>query len=144
MMQTLIPFVPITWLSFLYQNKSHGQVLQQQNGEIYSSVLWREILQFPRAETLGVSVSLLLLWLKIFWQKKIKREEVYFRPQLKVQSILVDKSIQSKLFILLHLQWEAESNESVCLVQFPLPMYTVQDPSQGMMPPTVGGASHIN
>ena len=37
MMETLIPFVPITWLLVLYQNKSHGQVLQQQSGEIYSS-----------------------------------------------------------------------------------------------------------
>jgi hypothetical protein len=37
MMQTLMPFVPITWLLVLYQNKSHGQVLQQQSGEIYSS-----------------------------------------------------------------------------------------------------------
>lgn len=60
MMQTLIPFVPITWLSFLYQNKSHGQVLQQQNGEIYSSSSREKFSNFPW-QTLGVSVSLLLL-----------------------------------------------------------------------------------
>lgn len=74
----------------------------------------------------------------LLWQKQLKGEKVCSSSQCKAQSLMVRKSGQRELKAAGHITSTIRKNS------FPFSTYTIQDPSQGMRPPTVNGFSHFN